>query len=89
MTSEESWRIFEENFNEVHEDFLKRLKQQFPDLSPGDLKLAAYLRMNLSSKEISPLLFISVRSIENKRSRLRKKLNLKEEDNLVDFIISF
>ena len=89
MTSEESWRIFEDNFNEVHEDFLKRLKQQFPDLSPGDLKLAAYLRMNLSSKEISPLLFISVRSIENKRSRLRKKLGLKEEDNLVDFIICF
>ncbi len=89
MTSEESWRIFEDNFNEVHEDFLKRLKVQFPDLSPGDLKLAAYLRMNLSSKEISPLLFISVRSIENKRSRLRKKLGLKEEDNLVDFIICF
>ena len=89
MTSEESWRIFEDNFNEVHEDFLKRLKHNFPDLSPGDLKLAAYLRMNLSSKEISPLLFISVRSIENKRSRLRKKLGLKEEDNLVDFIIRF
>ncbi len=89
MSSEESWRVFEENFNEVHEDFLKRLKQKFPELSPGDLKLAAYLRMNLSSKEISPLLFISVRSVENKRYRLRKKLGLKEEDNLVDFIIRF
>ena len=89
MSSEENWRVFEDNFNEVHEDFLKRLKLQYPDLSPGDLKLAAYLRLNLSSKEISPLLFISVRSVENKRYRLRKKLNLSEDDNLTEFIISF
>lgn len=89
ISSEESWRVFEENFNEVHEDFLKRLKNQFPDLSPGDLKLAAYLRLNLTSKEISPLLFISIRSVENKRYRLRKKMGLHEDTNLAEFLISY
>ena len=89
LSSEENWRIFEENFNEVHEDFLKRLKTEFTDLTPGDLKLAAYLRMNLASKEISPLLYISVRGVENKRYRLRKKLNLMEEDNLTEFILKY
>ena len=89
LSSEENWRIFEKNFNEVHEDFLKRLNLEFTDLTPGDLKLAAYLRMNLASKEISPLLYISVRGVENKRYRLRKKLNLMEEDNLTEFILKY
>jgi ligand-binding sensor domain-containing protein len=89
LSSEENWRIFEQNFNEVHEDFLKRLNAEFTDLTAGDLKLAAYLRMNLTSKEISPLLYISIRGIENKRYRLRKKLNLHEEDNLSEFILKY
>ena len=89
MTHEESQKVFEENFNEVHEDFLKRLKLQHSELTVGDLKLAAYLRMNLSSKEISPLLFISVRSIENKRYRLRKKMGLQDADNLAEYLIQF
>lgn len=89
LSSEENWRVFEENFNQVHEDFLKRLKQEYTDLTPGDLKLAAYLRMNLTSKEISPLLYISVRGVENKRYRLRKKLNLHDSDNLTEFILKF
>ena len=61
----------------------------FPELTPGDLRLAAYLKMNLSSKEIAPLLNISVRGVENKRYRLRKKLGLAEEANLAEFILSF
>jgi hypothetical protein len=89
LSSEENWRIFEKNFNEVHEDFLKRLNAEFTDLTAGDLKLAAYLRMNLTSKEISPLLYISIRGVENKRYRLRKKLNLHEEDNLSEFILKY
>ncbi len=89
LSSEENWRIFEKNFNEVHENFLKRLNTEFTDLTPGDLKLAAYLRMNLTSKEISPLLYISIRGVENKRYRLRKKLNLHEEDNLTEFILKY
>ena len=61
----------------------------YPDLTPGDLRLAAYLKMNLSSKEIAPLLNISIRGIENKRYRLRKKLELPEDTNLTEFIMAF
>ncbi len=89
ISSEQDWQVFETNFNQVHEQFFKKLKAEFPDLTPGDLKLAAYLKMNLSSKEIAPLLNISIRSVENKRYRLRKKLNLSEEDNLTEFMLQY
>lgn len=89
ISSEEDWQLFETNFNQVHEQFLKRLKTEYPDLTPGDLRLAAYLKMNLTSKEIAPLLNISIRSVENKRYRLRKKLNLAEEDNLTEFMLQY
>ena len=89
LEGDHDWEIFEESFNRVHDDFFKRLMQAYPDLTPGDLRLAAYLKMNLSSKEIAPLLNISVRGIENKRYRLRKKLGLPEEVNLTEFIMAF
>lgn len=89
LEGDHDWEIFEESFNRVHDDFFKRLMQTFPDLTPGDLRLAAYLKMNLSSKEIAPLLNISVRGIENKRYRLRKKIGLPEEANLTEFIMAF
>lgn len=89
LEGDHDWEIFEESFNRVHDDFFKRLMHDFPDLTPGDLRLAAYLKMNLSSKEIAPLLNISVRGVENKRYRLRKKLELSEEANLTEFIMNF
>ncbi len=89
LEGDHDWEIFEESFNRVHDDFFKRLMLDFPDLTPGDLRLAAYLKMNLSSKEIAPLLNISIRGIENKRYRLRKKLGLPEEANLTEFIMAF
>ena len=70
-------------------EILKKLKADFPDLTPGDLRLAAYLKMNLSSKEIAPLLNISLRGIENKRYRLRKKLHLENDDNLTSFLMQY
>jgi hypothetical protein len=55
ISSEQDWQVFESNFNKVHEEFLKKLIELYPNLTPSDLKLAAYLRMNLSSKEIAQL----------------------------------
>ena len=81
------WHVFEQNFNKVHEEFFKKLLERYPELSPGDLKLSAYLRMNLSSKEIAQLLNITYRSVELKRYRLRKKLNLETEENLVEWLM--
>jgi hypothetical protein len=87
MSSQDDWKVFEANFERAHEQFMKTLNDRFKDLTPSDLRLCAFLRMNLSSKEIAPLLGISVRGVENHRYRLRKKLNLEADDNLTDYII--
>jgi DNA-binding CsgD family transcriptional regulator len=87
MTSQEDWKVFETNFDRAHDQFLKTLKDNYPELTPSDLRLCAFLRMNLASKEIAPLLGISVRGVENHRYRLRKKLNLEIESSLTEFIL--
>ncbi|MFZ4861356.1 triple tyrosine motif-containing protein [Sphingobacterium sp. Mn56C] len=81
------WDIFEESFNESHESFFKKLKADYPDLVPNDLKLCAYLRLNMSSKEIASLLHITTRGVEIRRYRLRKKLGLSTEKNLTEFLM--
>ena len=87
LSSDKDWRVFEANFNQVHEGFLKKLLTQYPNLSKGDLKLAAFLRMNLSSKEIAGFLNITVQSVELKRHRLRQKINLPPDKSLSEFIM--
>jgi len=89
ISSIDDWKIFETHFERAHEKFLQKLITTYPRLSHSDLRLCAYLRMNLSSKEIAPLMRISVRGVENHRYRLRKKLNLKPDENLTDFILAF
>jgi DNA-binding CsgD family transcriptional regulator len=87
MSDDRDWNIFETSFNEAHENFFKKLKAQHPDLVPNDLKLCAYLRMNMSSKEMASLLNITLRGVEIRRYRLRKKLNLEHDKNLVEFLM--
>ena len=87
MSNEQDWNLFETSFNDTHENFFKKLKVEHPDLVPNDLKLCAYLRMNMSSKEIASMLNISVRGVEIRRYRLRKKLDLVHDKNLVEFLI--
>lgn len=82
-----NWEQFELYFDQVHENFFKRLRQKFPQLTPKDQKLCAYLRMNLTTKEIAPLLNISVRGVEISRYRVRKKLGIESDVNLVEFIM--
>ncbi len=86
---DDDWESFAYHFDQVHTDFLRRLKEKYPNLSPKDQKLCAYLRMNLSTKEISPLLNISIRGVEISRYRLRKKLQLDSSVNLNDFMMNF
>ena len=87
INEEYNWNLFKEAFNNADKDFFKKMKSNHPDLTANDLKLCAYLRLNLSSKEIAPLLNISVKSVEIKRYRLRKKMNLLRDVNLVEYII--
>lgn len=87
ITQNDDWEMFKEAFNNADRKFLKKLKKEHPNLSPNDVRLCAYLRLNLSSKEIAPLLNISVRSVEIKRYRLRKKMGLNHDDNLTDYIL--
>ncbi|WP_242083588.1 triple tyrosine motif-containing protein [Aestuariivivens sediminis] len=87
LNNTDDWNLFEEAFNNADKDFLKKMKEQHPSLTSNDLRLCAYLRLNLSSKEIAPLLNISHRSVEVKRYRLRKKLQLEHEASLSDYIL--
>jgi len=89
INDQEDWKRFEVNFKELHEDFFERLLKTFPDLTPKDLKLAAYLKMNLSSKDIAPLMAITTRGVEIHRYRLRKKLKLDSSENISNFLIKF
>ncbi|MCJ8166763.1 hypothetical protein MKJ04_18095 [Pontibacter sp. E15-1] len=87
MGDQQDWNLFENSFDEAHANYFKKLKEEYPDLTPNDLKLSAYLRMNMSSKEIASLLHITVRSVELRRYRLRKKLNMEHDKNLVEFFL--
>ena len=80
------WEQFSVHFNKVHSDLLIILKEKYPSLKAHELKLCAYLRMNLSSKEIARLMSISVRGVEISRYRVRKKLGITTETNLFQFL---
>ena len=88
INNTDDWKFFEEAFNNADKDFLKKIKSLHQELTPNDLRLCAYLRLNLSSKEIAPLLNISIRSVEVKRYRLRKKMALSHENSLTDYILN-
>jgi DNA-binding CsgD family transcriptional regulator/ligand-binding sensor domain-containing protein len=89
LTDSKDWSFFEQAFNNADKDFLDKIKLAHPDLTPNDLRFCAYLRLNLSSKEIAPLLNISTKSVETKRYRLRKKLGLEHDSGLVNYILKF
>lgn len=86
---QEDWEQFKIHFDQVHGDFLSRLRHEFHDLSPNDQKLSAFLRLNLDTKEIANLMGISTRGIEVARYRLRKKLGLGKGENLSKFMLDY
>ena len=82
----EEWEQFSIHFDKVHSGFLTIIKDRYPTINQQELKLCAYLIMNLSSKEIAQLMAISVRGVEISRYRLRKKLQIPTEINLFEFL---
>ncbi len=87
--SEDNWEDFEVRFQEVHVDFYNKLSKDFPTLTPNELRLCAFLKLNMTSKEISEITFQSLISLKSARYRLRKKLNLEREDNLIAFLTAY
>ncbi|MEA3446274.1 MAG: LuxR C-terminal-related transcriptional regulator, partial [Bacteroidota bacterium] len=86
IDSDNDWQQFKLHFEEVHIGFFDNLKTNYPGLTQNELKLCAYLRINLSSKEIAQMLHNTSDTINKSRYRLRKKLNLSNEDDLIEFI---
>lgn len=87
--NEDNWEVFAVRFDLAHNNFISRLKTEYPDLTHGDLKTCAYLRMNLSTKEIARLQNLTVRGVETARLRIRKRMNLEASQHLNDFIITY
>ena len=86
---DEDWEHFTVHFDKAHNDFFVALKEKHSNLTPNELKLCAYLRMNLSTKEMAQLMNISVRGVEISRYRLRKKLQIPTETNLFTYLLDF
>jgi len=84
-----NWEQFAVHFDKVHSDFLVSLKDRYPNMTPSELKLCAYLRLNLSSKEIAQIMNITIKSVELGRHRLRKKLGIEPNVNLFNFLLNF
>ncbi|MDA3890129.1 MAG: triple tyrosine motif-containing protein [Salinivirgaceae bacterium] len=89
LENDQFWDQFEHQFNLTHNNFLERFKAAHAEINHKDLKLCAYIRMNLSNHEIGTLLNITYKGVEARRQRLRKKLDLERSDSLNDFIMSF
>lgn len=86
MESDDALKRFEEQFNLVHNNFMKKVREKHTDLTTGEIKMCAYVKMGLSSKEMAPLMNISVRGVETLRYRLRKKMGLEREDSLTEYL---
>ena len=89
LNNNKDWKFFKQAFNNADKDFMDKIKVAHPELTPNDLRFCAYLRLNLSSKEMAPLLNISIKSVETKRYRLRKRLQLHHDQSLVNYILKF
>ncbi len=88
VNTDKSWKDLEKHIKNVHFDFLKRLKEKYPTISPRELDLCTYLLMNMSTKEIAEIMNISSGGVEVSRYRLRKKIGLNKKENLTGFLMS-
>lgn len=84
-----NWEEFEVRFQEVHVGFYNKLNRQFPALTPNELRLSAFLRLNMTSKEIADITYQSGESIKTARYRLRKKFDLDRGENLIAFLTKY
>ncbi len=87
VNTDKSWKNLEKHIRNVHFDFLKRLKEKHPAISPRELDLSTCLLINMSTKEIVEVMNISIKGVELARYRLRKKLGLKRKQSLTGYLM--
>jgi DNA-binding CsgD family transcriptional regulator len=85
---DQEWHKFKTTFENIYPGFFDRLSRNFPQLTDLDIRLSAYLLINLSSREIAGLMNVSIDATNKSRQRLRKKLNLEPESDLAHFLMS-
>ena len=83
---DEEWKNFKLHFDKVHPNFFEKIKKQNIELTEENLKLCAYIKIGLTVKQIAQMLYILPRSVIKGRNRLKKKLNLSEDEDLDNFI---
>jgi len=88
LNNTKDWEFFVKAFNNTDKGFLEKVKKMHPSLTPNDIRFCVYLRLNLTSKEIADLLNITVKSVETRRYRLRKRMGLPHEENLIHYILT-
>lgn len=87
IETQEFWDVFQKNFDLIHEKFFRNLRERYPNLTSTDLRFCAFLRLNLSTKDIAQMTNLTIRGVEAARYRLRKKLGIPDGTGLVDFLI--
>ena len=88
LTEKRKEDLYTDQFNAAYPGYFEYLTRTYKDLTTSDLKLCTFLRMNLNTKEIADIMGLSVRSVESRRYRLRKKLQLSKDEDLVSKLIS-
>ncbi len=83
---EENWKLFERYFNNLYDGYLDRLRSVHPQLTPNDIKTAAYIKLSLSTAEIATLMNIAPSSVDTARHRLRKNLGLCSRESLTSYL---
>lgn len=86
IRDDNSWTSFNQQFSQLHSDFVHTLSERYPNLTPMELKICSLLKIQLSTKEIAAALVLSPRTVEDHRNRMRKKFDLKKDENLATFL---
>lgn len=86
LQKQTNWKVIEHKFDEAFKDFDQKLLESYPKLTPNERRLCAFLRLNMTSKDIAVITFQKESSINQARYRLRKKLNITNDENLITFL---
>lgn len=86
MRNNGSWKVFKSYFNGIYDGFFDRLRSRYPQLTNNDLKICAYIRLGMSTKEIATMMNIEIASAESARYRLRKNMGLAGSESLTELI---